>query len=185
MPGQPDLDVVGLLRGKAHVAGAQRHHPVMQIELPQHFLGAGQHPLMLVAARLGRGDRHQLDLGELMLPDHAAGIAAGGARLGAKTRRQRRQPHRQFFFLDDGFADEVGQRHFGGGDEPQSLPRAKHVFGGLRQVTRAIGGLFAHQQRRIDLGVTVLVGVEIEHELPDRALEPRQAFFQHDKARAG
>ncbi len=27
--------------------------------------------------------------------------------------------------------------------------------------------------------------VHIEHELPECALKPRQAFFQHDKTRAG
>ena len=53
-----------------------------------------------------------------MLPDHAAGIAPGGAGFGAETRRQRRQPHRQFFFVDDGFANEICQRYFGGRDEP-------------------------------------------------------------------
>ena len=40
LPGHPDLDVVGLLCRKPHVAGAQRHHAVMQIKLAQHFLGA-------------------------------------------------------------------------------------------------------------------------------------------------
>jgi hypothetical protein len=29
----------------------------------------------------------------------------------------------------------------------------------------------------------MLVGVEVEHELADRALQPRQAFRQHDKTR--
>ncbi len=89
----------------------------MQIELPQHLLGAGQHPLMLVPALVGRGDRDQFDLGELVLADHAAGIAPGRPGFGAKTRRQRGQPHRQFLLVEDGFADEIGQWHFGGGDE--------------------------------------------------------------------
>ena len=31
----------------------------------------------------------------------------------------------------------------------------------------------------------MLVGVQIEHELPDRALQPRETFLQHDEARAG
>ena len=30
----------------------------------------------------------------------------------------------------------------------------------------------------------MLVGVQIEHELPERAFQPRQAFFQHDETRA-
>jgi hypothetical protein len=44
--------------------------------------------------------------------------------------------------------------------------------------------MIAHQQRRIDFGIAVLVGVEVEHELPDRALQPCEPFLQHDKAGA-
>ena len=76
---------------------------------------------MLVLALLGRRDRDQFDLGELVLPDHAAGISPGGAGFGTEARRAGGEPHRQFRFVDDGFADEVGQRHFGGGDEPISV----------------------------------------------------------------
>src|SRR5215204_3281594 len=47
---QPDLDVVGLLRGKSHVAGAQRHHAIVDIEAAQNFLGAAEHALVLVLA---------------------------------------------------------------------------------------------------------------------------------------
>src|SRR6185369_8189552 len=72
LPGHPDLDVIGFLRREAHVSGAQRHYAVMQIEPAQHFLGACQHPLVLVLAGLRRRDRHQLDLGELVLADHAS-----------------------------------------------------------------------------------------------------------------
>src|SRR5215831_9168405 len=32
LTGKPHLDVIGLLRRKAHVAGAQRHHAIVQIE---------------------------------------------------------------------------------------------------------------------------------------------------------
>src|SRR5262249_45260903 len=62
LPRQPYLDVVGLLRGKAHVAGAQGDDPIVQLEAAQHFFGAGEHALVLVRALLGRGDRDQLDL---------------------------------------------------------------------------------------------------------------------------
>ena len=95
MPGQPDLDVVGLLRGKAHVAGAQRHHAVVQVEPAQHFFGAGEHALVLVLALLRRGDGDELDLGELMLADHAAGVFARRPRLGAKARRTGGEPQGQ------------------------------------------------------------------------------------------
>src|SRR6185437_15693668 len=62
LTGHPDLDVIGLLRRKTHVSRTQSHHAVMQIELSQNLLGAGKHALMLVAAGLGRRDRHQFDL---------------------------------------------------------------------------------------------------------------------------
>jgi hypothetical protein len=93
----------------------------MQIELPQHFLGAGQHALVLVLAGLGRRDRHQFDFCELMLPDHAAGVTPRGSCFRAEARRQRRQPHRQFLFVDDGLANEIGQRHFGGRDKTEAF----------------------------------------------------------------
>ncbi|MDR1998795.1 MAG: 5-(carboxyamino)imidazole ribonucleotide mutase, partial [Frankiaceae bacterium] len=65
LPRHPHLDVISLLCRKTHVAGAQRHHAVMQVETTQHLLGASQHAFVLVLAAFGRGDRHQLDLGEL------------------------------------------------------------------------------------------------------------------------
>ena len=46
--------------------------------------------------------------------------------------------------------------------------------------------LIAHQKRRRDFSVVMrLACVHIEHELTERALEPRQAFFQNHKTRAG
>src|SRR6185437_70302 len=77
LAGQPDLDVVGLARGEAHVAGAQQHDPIGEAETLQHFLGAGSHALVLLARAIGMGDRDELDLLELMLADHAAGVLAG------------------------------------------------------------------------------------------------------------
>ena len=154
---------------------------------------------MLVLAGLRRGDRDQFDLGELVLADHAAGVATGRARFRAKTRRQRGQAHRQFLLVEDGLADEVGERDFGGRDEteplaPQilagrsqqlALDRPELVVLEFRQLTGPEHHFVAHEQRRIDFGIAVLVGVQIDHELPDRALEPRQALLQHDEARAG
>ena len=170
----------------------------MQIELTKHFLGASEHPLMLVAAGFGRGNRDQFDLGELVLADHAAGVAPGSTRFGTEARRQRGQAHRQLLFLDDGLAHQIGQRHLSGGDQPEalaaqpavrsgqhlSLDRPELVILELRQLPGTEHHLIAYQKRRIDLGVAVLIGVQIEHELPDRALEPSQAFLQHDKTRA-
>ena len=57
----------------------------MQIEALEHFLGAGGHALVLGGGLFGRGDRDELDLFELVLADHAARVAPGRPRLGAKA----------------------------------------------------------------------------------------------------
>ena len=63
----------------------------------------------------------KFDLGELMLPDHAARVFSGCARFGAEARRAGGEAHRQLRFVEDGFADEVGEGNFGSGDEPIPL----------------------------------------------------------------
>ena len=108
-----------MLRGEAHVAGRQQHHAIGKFESFQHGLGASCHALVLVGRLLRRGDRHQLDFGELVLADHAARVLAGRARFGAEARRAGGDAHRQLRFVDDLLAHEIGQRHFGGGDEPE------------------------------------------------------------------
>src|SRR6516164_4088879 len=84
---KPDLDVEGLARGEAHVAATQHDGAIRQAELLQHLLGAPGHALVLGVRLLGRGDAHQLDLGELVLADHAARVLASRARLGAEAGR--------------------------------------------------------------------------------------------------
>ncbi len=67
-----------------------------------------------------RRDRDEFDFGELMLADHAARVFARRTGLGAKAWRAGGEAERQFLFVEDCFADEIGERHFGGGDEPKS-----------------------------------------------------------------
>ena len=155
---------------------------------------------------LGRGDRDQLDLVELVLADHAARVAPGRAGLGAEARGQRGEAQRQLVLGEDLLAHEVGQRDFGGRDQPvarrvdlvepcrstslsststadlielldSSLRRKRSQnwsssnFGScavpnIASSRTSSGG--AH------LGVAVLAGVQVEHELAERALQPRE-----------
>src|SRR5258708_32205323 len=85
LAGQPDFDIEGLARGGAHVAAAQNDGAERQAEPLQHLLGASSHALMLGVRLLRRGDADPLDLGELVLADHAAGVLAGRAPLWANT----------------------------------------------------------------------------------------------------
>ena len=119
LSGQPSLYVVGFLRGKSHVAGAQRHHSVTQTESTQYFFGTCEHALVLVLALLRGGDGNQLNFGELVLPDHAACVFASRAGLGAEARRAGGKPQRKRGLIENGFAHEICQRHLGGWYQPE------------------------------------------------------------------
>ena len=69
-----------------------------------------------------------------MLADHAARVLARGAGLGAEARRPGGDAHRQLRLVDDLLAHEIGERHFGGGDEPEicSLGETACVMGGIQ-----------------------------------------------------
>ena len=60
-----------------------------------------------------------------MLADHAARVFAGGAGLGAEARRPGGDAHGKLRLVDDVLAHEIGERHFGGGDEPEMSSRLR------------------------------------------------------------
>ena len=155
----------------------------MQAEAFQHLFGAGGHALVLGHGLLGRGDRDHLHLDELMLADHAPGVAPRSPRLGAETGGQRGDAHGQGLLVENFLAHQIGQRHLGGGDQPEVLARAKLVVAELRELRGAIHGVVAHQHRRVHLFITVVLGVQVQHELAQRPLQPRQRPAQDHEAR--
>ena len=56
-----------------------------------------------------------------MLADHAARVFAGGAGLGAEARRAGGDADGELRLVGDLLAHEIGERNFGGGDEPTTL----------------------------------------------------------------
>ena len=74
---------------------------------------------MLLRRSFGRRDRDQLALGELVLAQHPPRIPPRRARLGTEAGGQGGVAQRQVVFGEDAVADEVCQRNFGGGDEPE------------------------------------------------------------------
>ena len=118
---QPHFDIVRLARPEARVAGAQRDHPVGKPEFLQHRLGVpGQ--------RFQRGGRvcrlhevDELDLFELMLPDHAARVLPVTACLRAKAWRVRDEPAGKRFCIQDRLARDVGQGHLSRGNEVEGI----------------------------------------------------------------
>src|SRR5204863_2177114 len=97
-----------------------------------------------------------------------------------------------------GFADEVGKRDFRSRDQTetlalQSLVRRNQQLAlhgpelivlEFRQLPGPEHHVVAYQKRRIDFGVAMLVGVQVEHELADRTLKTGEPFLQDDEARA-
>ncbi len=80
---------------------------------------------------------------------------------------------------------EVGERHLGGGDEELLGVHGEEVVGELGQLVGAEErGAVGHERRR-DLLVAVFGGVEVEHPLAERAVQPRQRAAEDGEAWAG
>jgi hypothetical protein len=186
---QPDFEVVGLGGGEAHVAGAQRHAAVRQFQLFEDDLGLAGQFLVRFGRFFRMDDLDQLDLVELVLADHAAHVAAAGTGFGTEARRVADELQRQRLGSEDFVADDVGHRHFGGRDQVERvLVAAQHleqVFLELRQLAGAMQAGGVDQVGGIDLGVAVLGGVRIQHELGERAVQAGQAALEQREARAG
>src|SRR6185437_195487 len=118
LTGQPDFDVVSLRRRKAHVAGAERHHAMGEIEPLQHFLRAIRHALVFSLRLFGRRDRDQFHFRELVHADHAARVATGSASLGPKTRCPCRETQWQVCIVKYLVANIIGEWHFGRWNKP-------------------------------------------------------------------
>ena len=140
---------------------------------------------MLGRRLFGCRHRDQLNLHELVLTDHAAGILAGRPGLGPKRRGTGGKPQWQVALVENLVGDEIGQRHLGGRDQPQAVGRAEHVFSRFRQLPRAEHRLVAHQQWRRHLDIAEFLSMQIEHELGEPPLQPRQILPQHHKPRSG
>src|SRR6185312_1982426 len=186
--GEPHFNVIGLGRGEAHVAGGKRDHAVVQAELLQNFLGVVSQLLQLLVRSVGPGKFDQFDLLELVLPDDAAHVISVGTSLAAEARSVGGERKRQARCVKHFVAVKVGDRYFGGRNQPQVLfavGNAKKVGSEFRQLASAIHGLGIHQVRRQHLGVPVFASVQVEHENGQRALQPRSQVPVNREARAG
>jgi hypothetical protein len=81
LPGQPDLDVVGLGRTESHVTGAKDNDPVVDPELPEHLFRVPGQGLQLIVGVLGPDELDQLDLVELMETYEPPRVLPMGSRL--------------------------------------------------------------------------------------------------------
>src|SRR5919107_282177 len=115
--GQPHLQVVGLRRRAAHVAGRERDDAVVQPELLQNPLGVARQPFEFLVRVLGERELHQLDLVELVLADDAARVAAVRAGLRAEAGRVGDGLQRKLGGVEYLLAMDVRHRHLGRRDK--------------------------------------------------------------------
>ena len=83
---------------------------------------------MFSGAVLRADDGDQFNFLKLMLADKAFGIASRRACLGTKAGRQGGQPDRQCTLLQNLFTYAIGQRYFGGRNEPAAIGSLEIVF---------------------------------------------------------
>ncbi len=180
--GRVHLDVEAAMVALAEVTGADLDRVVGQLERGDGALGARQQLVEHRGRLLGRGDREDLDLVELVHAQHAACVATRRARLAAVARRGRHHPHRQLRLGEDLVAVQRCQRHLGGGDGPQvvALDRER-VVGELRELPRRRERGGGDERRRADL--LEGVGVAVEGELAERPAHRRAEAARHREHR--
>ena len=147
---------------------------------------------MLVAV-FRTDDSHHFDLIKLVLTDHAAGVAPVGTGFTSKARRVRRHKNRQVRGLQHLPGHRVRQRHFSGRNEVQrialtlltALFGGKEVFFKLRQLPGAAHRVGRDDIGRVALGVAVLAGVDVQHELRNGAVQMRDLPLHETETCAG
>ena len=128
------------------------------------------------------GHRHHFDLFELVLAQHARGVAPGAARLRPEALCVGDIAAGKIVFVHRFAVDDVCQRHLGGGHQPPAIGGLVAVFAEFRQLTRTIHHVVAHKDRGPCLGQAVLGDVCVQHELRQSPVYPRHGTRHHDKA---
>ena len=122
-----------------------------------------------------------------MLPNQPAHVGAVRSGFAAEARRVGGVLQRQQSPVENLAAIQIRHRHFRGRNQVQ-IPLAgdlEQILLELRQLPGAVQRRRRHQERRLHFGVAMLVAVQRQHEIDQRALELRAGAHQHREARAG
>ena len=135
-------------------------------------------------ALLRRDDLYHLDLVELVLANHAAGITAIGTGFTAEARGMGGELERQTAGVDDLVAHHVGQRHFGGRDQEEItiVVELEQVFLELGQLAGAHQGVAVDDIGYVIFFVAMLQRLLVEHELHQRTVQARDGAMHHGEA---
>ncbi len=92
--GEPHFKIIGLGGRKSHVPGAERHHTIGKIQVLQNRLCVPCQMLKLFIGPIGRGERDQFDLVELVEAYETSGVFSVGSRLSSEAGGVGRVPER-------------------------------------------------------------------------------------------
>mmetsp|Transcript_28207 Transcript_28207/g.57211 ORF Transcript_28207/g.57211 Transcript_28207/m.57211 type:complete len:236 (+) Transcript_28207:614-1321(+) len=123
-----------------------------------------------------------------MLADQAACVSAVRSCLRAEAWRMRSELERQLVLRRDGVSHDVGDGHFCRRDQievPILMPGRKQIFLKLGQLARSSQTLLVDDIRHIDLLISVLLRVCIEHILHECTMQARNRPLEQHKPCAG
>src|SRR5208283_528205 len=105
--GQPDFQVIGLRRSKAHVAGAEQHGAVVQSKLLQDCLGVAHQGFVFVVALVRMRELEEFHFLKLVLAQDAPRVFTRRAGFGAEAGSPSGHENRQLLLRERRVAIEV------------------------------------------------------------------------------
>src|SRR6266481_1514611 len=183
---QPDFDVVGFCRSKAHVAGAEQHGAIVQAELLKNGFCISYQRFVLFVAFLRMGELEELNLLELMLAEDPAGVFSGGAGFGAEAGGPCGDVDGEFIFGNRFVPIQIVKFYFRSRCKPEiGVLYFEEIGGELRQLARAGERRSVYQKGWKNFCVTVFARVNVEEEIRQGTLQASSPAFVNGEARAG
>ncbi|OGR90605.1 MAG: hypothetical protein A2992_00115 [Elusimicrobia bacterium RIFCSPLOWO2_01_FULL_59_12] len=131
------------------------------------------------------GELHQLHFIELMIADQPHGVPAIGSRFPPEAGAVADILFGQVLFLQDLIPVDIGHGDLRGGYQIKGVPLdPKELFLKAGELPGPLHGLRRDQVGGHDFRVSVLLGMDIQHERDQRPLQRRPLAAEHGKARA-
>ena len=183
---EPYFDVVSLGRAETDVPGSQGNHTIWKAQCLKHFFCIVGQAFEFFPGMIRMCEFYHFNLVELVLTDDTAGITTGRACFGTEAWAECAIFYRKVLFGEDFISVVVGYRHFSGWNEViVGVFQVEHVFCKLRQLTGTkVGSAVGHVWWN-EFGITVLVGVHINHKCDNSTFQACSQAFVEYKAATG
>lgn len=172
LAGSPYFDVVGFAGRESDVAGAKLDDLVVKAKLLESCFGMAGELFEQGEGLLGVDDLNELDFIKLVHADDTPVVTTGAAGFTAEAGGLGGELDGEIGLGEEGVAVKISDGNLGSGDEELLVvSNAIHVVFKLWKLAGAFHALSINEVGNIDFLVSVLVGLEIEEELNQGALE--------------